>query len=146
MATTLEKPSSLHSFTELLGLTEQNSFELMNRVETGLPFSAFEALQRAIGVPATQLAAAIVLPPSTLARNKKSGRLGAAPSERLVRLARLTDAAIALFEGDEEKARRWMKTSRAVLNGKTPLELAATELGAREVENLIWRLEDGVFS
>lgn len=63
-----------------------------------------------------------------------------------MRLARLTEAAIELFEGDTEAAQGWMKAPRAVLGGKTPLEMAATEIGAREVENLILRLEDGVFS
>ncbi len=132
--------------TDLLGLKTQNTLELIGRVEAGLPFSAFESLQRAIGLPASQLAATIVLPASTLARKKKSGQLSSAQSERLVRLARLTEAAIELFEGDTDKARQWMKAPRAVLGDKTPLEMASTELGAREVENLILRLEDGVFS
>ena len=51
-----------------------------------------------------------------------------------------------MFEGDKEKAFRWFVQSNRALGGLTPLEMAATETGTREVENLIGRLEHGVFS
>lgn len=58
--------------TDLLGLKAQNNLELIRHVEAGLPFSTFENFQRVIGLPASQLAASIVLPPSSLARQKKA--------------------------------------------------------------------------
>jgi uncharacterized protein (DUF2384 family) len=39
-----------------------------------------------------------------------------------------------------------LKTPARSLGGKPPLEFAASELGAQEVENLIGRLEYGVYS
>ena len=86
------------------------------------------------------------LPQSTLARQKKIGQLTSDQSERLVRLARVMEMAFDLFEGDKEAARRWFKAPRETLGGNTPLDMVSTEIGAREVENLIERLEDGVFS
>ncbi len=145
MAATLKKPALPHSLTALLGLQEQNTFELISRVEAGLPFSAFEKLQRALGISVGELATILALSGGTLVRQKQSGVLSTTHSERLVRLARLTGAAIELFEGDREKAQHWLNAPRAALGGKTPLQMAGSELGAREVENLIGRLEDGVF-
>jgi putative toxin-antitoxin system antitoxin component (TIGR02293 family) len=45
-----------------------------------------------------------------------------------------------------ENARLWFTSPKIALGGKTPLEYADTELGAREVEDLLSRLEHGVFS
>lgn len=64
----------------------------------------------------------------------------------IVRLAQLKDAASALMRGDEELALSWLHSPLDVLGGKSPLEHATTELGARDVENLIGRLRNGVFS
>ena len=129
-----------------LELKEVSPLKIISAIDVGLPFSRFESLQAVIGLPANQLAAAIKLPASTMARQKKVGHLTSDQSERLVRLARITEMAFDLFEGDADAARRWLKAPRDVLGGNTPLQMVATEIGAREVENLIGRLQDGVFS
>jgi putative toxin-antitoxin system antitoxin component (TIGR02293 family) len=51
-----------------------------------------------------------------------------------------------LFEGDVPAAMTWLTTPRKALGGRPPLSYARTEPGAREVENLIGRLEHGIFS
>lgn len=147
MTTKTKRLSSLgarRSLNDFLGLEAQNTQELIGQIQAGLPFSAFETFQRIIGLPASQIQ--VVLPSSTLSRQKKQGQLNAAQSERLVRLAQVSKAAVDLFEGDTKKAREWMQKPRAALGDKTPLEMASTDLGAREVETLILRLEEGVFS
>ncbi len=50
-----------------------------------------------------------------------------------------------MLEG-EEAAREWLKSPLPALAGKTPLEFADTEPGAQEVEDLLGRIEHGVFS
>ncbi len=54
--------------------------------------------------------------------------------------------AVVLFEGRKEAAMRWLHSPRPALGNPTPLELAKTKAGAKKVEDLIARLEDGVFS
>lgn len=73
------------------------------------------------------------------------GRLQTDESERLFRIAALYDRAIEVL-GDPERARAWFKEPKKALGMKTPLQYADTEPGAREVENLLGRLEYGVFS
>ena len=133
------------TYLDLLGLEDQSPYRLMERVQQGLPFSAFENLQSATKLSAAQLGQSIVLKPSSRARNKQKGQLTADQSERLVRLAHLLKAALELFEGDRDATLRWMETPRAALDGKTPFQMATSEIGAREVEKLIMRLEYGVF-
>ncbi len=81
-----------------------------------------------------------------MGRRRERGRLEPAESNRILRVSPLFPEAIKLFEGDGVAARRWMLQKQKALGEKTPLELLATELGAREVEALIGRLEHGVFS
>ena len=51
-----------------------------------------------------------------------------------------------LFEGDQGAARRWLRKPQRALGDNTPLAMSRTEVGAAEVENLIGRLEYGVFT
>jgi putative toxin-antitoxin system antitoxin component (TIGR02293 family) len=55
------------------------------------------------------------------------------------------DKAVGLFEGDVAAARAWLETPSKALGSETPLAAVETEIGAREVEDLIGRLEHGVF-
>ena len=63
-----------------------------------------------------------------------------------MRVSRVFGMTLALFEGDVEAARAWFATPAPALGDRTPLDVSTTEIGAREVENLIGRLEHGVFT
>jgi putative toxin-antitoxin system antitoxin component (TIGR02293 family) len=127
-------------------ITSGETLWLVNRIRAGLPFSALEEFQRAINNSVREVGDLLGIPPRTLVRRKEQGRLNPDESDRLVRYSRLFDAAIELFEGDIAAARSWMQTPKRALGENSPLEMARTELGAREVENLLGRLEHGVFS
>lgn len=79
-------------------------------------------------------------------RRKTEGRFHPHESERLFRISGVFEQAVALFEGDSGAARRWLTAPSKELDNHSPLEIARTEIGAREVENLIGRLEHGVFT
>ncbi|EJI0210408.1 DUF2384 domain-containing protein, partial [Salmonella enterica subsp. enterica] len=67
-------------------------------------------------------------------------------SERLVRIIRVIDRAVELFEGNKEEAQKWLNEPNRALSWKVPAELMASETGAYEVIKLITRLEHGVYS
>jgi putative toxin-antitoxin system antitoxin component (TIGR02293 family) len=129
-----------------LGLTSERLADLIRSIKRGLPFSALDLLAAETGFSVSELAAAMGIPPRTLARRKTAGKLSADESERVVRVAGLFEKALALFDGDEAGAQRWMRLPKEALDGESPIEFSSTEIGAREVENLIGRLEHGVFS
>ena len=65
-------------------------------------------------------------------------------SEKVLRIAKLYDKALEVFE-DEQAAERWLKAPARGLGEVVPLMYAKTELGAQEVERLLIRIEHGVF-
>lgn len=113
--------------------------------EEGLPTESFDRLRKELGVPASRLAAVIGVADRTLRRRREAGRLKPDESERLLRLARLFERAREVL-GTPERAQSWMKESLPVLGGRSPLDYADTEPGAREVERVLGRIAHGVFS
>src|SRR5262249_12222985 len=129
-----------------LGLKALAIDQLIDRVEEGLPFKALLAFEKTSGVPLSDIAAMLRIPPRTIARRRVTGRLAGDESERLLRLATIFEQAVRLFEGDVSAAREWLSTPKKALGNRTPFTYSRTELGAHEVEALIGRLEHGVFS
>ena len=129
-----------------LGLTATRVDVLVDQIERGLPFKALELLADECGLSPGIIASVIGIAERTLARRKATGRLAPDESGRLLRVATVFEKAVELFEGDVTGAVTWLTTAKKALGHKTPLHYSRTELGAREVENLIGRLEHGVFS
>ena len=129
-----------------LGLKEMTLPSLLRLIDRGLPWSTVPAFAKVSGFSQQELADYLGIPARTFARRRISGTLDPAESERLLRLAEIFDAAQNLFGGDHEGTRQWLTSPVRGLNNARPIDYARTELGAREVRNLIGRLEDGVFS
>jgi len=119
--------------------------DLIRQIQKGLRFSELETLQNSIGMPFEQLAAKLCISRSTLQRRKAAGRLSPDESDKVMRLSRLLEHATNVF-GDVEKARAWLKFPQRGLGGAVPLDYAETEVGAREVDNLLGRIDYGVYS
>ena len=111
-------------------------------VRGGLPWRALPAvLTTAVPAPADQAwVADIVAPRTTRLRREQEGRFSPEESERLERLARLVDLATQVL-GSIAEARDFLLSPHPLLRGEKPVALARTELGARLVEDLLWRLE-----
>ena len=133
-------------YVSLVGLRPQNPIRIFRRVEKGLAFQAFVRFQRITGLSMGDLAEAVAIKPRTLARRRQQGRLEPEESDRLLRLSRIFGKALELFEGDAEAARQWLATPQRGLGGERPMVLAKTDLGAREVDALVDRLEHGVLN
>lgn len=121
--------------------------EVTARIRAGLPLAEFDALRELLGLTVERMADKIGASIATLSRRRRSGQpLDAGHGDRLLRFARLFRLATELYDGDEEAARAWLAKPARALDGETPLDRADTEAGAREVENLIGRLEHGVYT
>jgi len=119
--------------------------ELIRRIQKGLPFSDLKVLQDSIDMPFEQLAAKLSISRSTLQRRKAAGRLSPDESDKVIRFSRLLEHAARVF-GNIEKGRAWLKYPQYGLGGAVPLDYARTEIGAREVDNLLGRIDYGVYS
>ena len=130
----------------ILGVMAESSGELIRQVGKGFSFHALHALESHSGIPVAQIVRIMGIPSRTLARRKASGRLTADESEKLLRLSATFENALELFEGNRRQALAWLSSPKKEFEDQTPLEYSRTEVGAREVEDLIGRLEHGVFS
>lgn len=137
-------PRSTHRST--LGFHGVHSADLIPKIEKGFSFTALNRFVSASGLSIPYTASVIGIPERTLARRKKENRLSPEESERLLRISKLFEDSLRLFDGDREAAVNWLRTPKKALRNQSPLHFARTEVGAREVENLIGRLEHGVFS
>ncbi len=131
-------------YVDSIGVKSKNINDLILQIKKGLPISSFEKLRKKLDVSDNLLSQIVKIPNRTLNRRKQQGRLNAEESERVLRIARLYDKALDVFE-DEEAAENWFKKPARGLAGTPPLKYADTELGAQEVERLLIRIEHGVF-
>jgi putative toxin-antitoxin system antitoxin component (TIGR02293 family) len=115
-------------------------------VKQGIGIDVADALKVDLHINDKQMAEALGTSESTLLRLRKAGKdLDEVASDRLVRYARILEIATEVFD-DAEKAQSWLKRPQFGLAGEIPLELMKSEVGAREVENLLMRIEHGVLA
>ncbi len=129
-----------------LGLSASHTDDLIRAVKKGFPIRALETFSSVTGFSPSRIASVIEIPERTLARRRAAGRLAPEESERLLRIATVFEKAVGLFEGDVSEALHWLATPKKALGDNIPLSYARFEPGARDVENLIGRLEHGVFT
>src|SRR5262249_6694888 len=87
---------------------------------------------------------ALVINPRLRHRRARGERLSAEESDRGIRLGRTLSLTERTF-GDRDRAWRWLRKANRSLGGHRPLDLLATETGARAVEESLIRLDEGMF-
>ncbi len=120
--------------------------KLIEAIMAGLPYRALLDLQAIFQIPNSEIGKALLITPSTMGRRKARGYLRADESDRVIRLARVLDLAVSMMNGNEQSAVMWMLAPRDIFNGESPLMRSGTEIGTRDVEDLIGRIRNGVFS
>jgi putative toxin-antitoxin system antitoxin component (TIGR02293 family) len=128
-----------------LGLRVTTPAAVIERVRRGFSAAALKRLQQRLDLTAEEVAAVIGSSTRTLARRRREGRLSPEESDRLYRLARLFERATQVFDSEDD-ARTWFRRPQWALGDSTPFQYAMTEPGAREVENLLDRIDYGVLA
>jgi putative toxin-antitoxin system antitoxin component (TIGR02293 family) len=129
----------------LLGATAPSLEGLRDQVRAGLPYGSLEAAADRLHLERDEISDLLMLPQRTLSRRKKGHRLRPDESDRLFRLARVVAHAVEVL-GSWEKATRWLRRPNRALGSAVPLEFLDTDAGARRVEQLLGRVEHGVYS
>ena len=114
-------------------------------VKEGIPVSSIEMLIEALDISKKAISETLNITERTIGRRRTTAKFNLEESEKVLRLMSLLRMAYELF-GEKEIVQDWFKEPNGALGGKTPLEYADTEPGAREVEDLLGRLAHGVFS
>jgi len=130
---------------QTLGRPLSSERDLREAIREGFPPAVVEELMRASGLTLKELASSLDLSPRSLQRRRRTGRLARYESDRLYRLARIVALADE-YLGDHDRATRWLKHPNRALGGLAPVAAIDTELGARQVENILGRIAYGGIS
>ena len=118
--------------------------EAIKHISKGLPFGELEHLRNEIDEPMDALGRQLSISRSTLQRRKAERRLSPEESERVMRFWRILRHATRVF-GTVDRARQWLKYPQRGIGHAVPLEYARSEIGAREVDDMLGRIDYGVY-
>lgn len=137
--------------TEMMGGTRilkrqvRSELDLADAVLAGLPMGVADSVVRQGVITPAELYR-LVIPRRTLAHRKGKGqRLTSEQSDRLARVVRVVVRAEDAL-GAADRAGHWLRAPNRALEGRAPLDLLDTDVGARLVERILVRLEHGVAS
>jgi putative toxin-antitoxin system antitoxin component (TIGR02293 family) len=136
----IQLPSGTHGYVSLLGLMTTELPDLLRSIEGGLAYRVFDQFVEHTGLSPDRVAEFADIGRATLVARRDDGRFTRDESDRLVRAARVFGMALSLFGGDRSTATAWLRTGQPALGGSVPIELARTDLGAREVEAALAKL------
>jgi len=127
---------------EVLGIQAPDLRALARHVEQGLPKHALVRFAERLAKHQGDVAKlrCVVVPDATFQRRI---RLNLQESERTERLAR-TIAQAEYVWNNRDAAREWLHLPHPLLDGKAPYEAALTGLGARRVEDILYRILYGI--
>jgi putative toxin-antitoxin system antitoxin component (TIGR02293 family) len=129
-----------------VGSSIESDFDMITTGSAGIPKSSLDILCTYIGVSRKNMAENILeVSVKTLERKSPTDKLDKKISSHALEIAKLMQHAYEVFE-DEEKAKTWMSRENRALNGKKPVELFDTLTGLNMVNDVLGRIEEGVYS
>lgn len=140
-----EQIAKLLGGEKVLKKAVRSDIEFVPLLRKGLPVASLEAVTRELELSLDAAAESLGLALRTIARRKQENKpLDLTESERVLRMARTLAHAIEVL-GSVEKARRWMRKDNRALGNASPLSLLDTDVGAEAVDDVLTRVEHGVY-
>ncbi len=120
--------------------------EEVQAIRAGVPVALMQQIQKEAGLTQEKLAQVLGIPKRTLINRMKKGQLDEDESDRVLRLKRILEKATETFEGDKEAAHAWLDSPNRALGGDAPFTLVSTGSGGRAVEEVLGRMDHGLYS
>lgn len=117
-------------------------YQLINR---GIPKSSVNAFSKNLDIPLTSIAPMLNMSYKTLTRKEDAEILESAVSSQLYEIASVYAKAIEIFQ-DQEKVARWFNKENKALKGERPFALLNTITGIKLVNEVLGRIQEGVYS
>ena len=147
--------ASKHEPVTTMPTTPASEVQFISEVRSGLlPAEAqrqVRDLATRLELTVAEIATVLATPERTFARRMSAKAAPGGPpltkvqSERLLFLTRLAAHGLAVFE-DQGKFNRWLRRPLALLQNQAPLQLLDTATGFRLIDQLLGRIEYGVYS
>jgi len=121
-------------------------FDLIELSNQGLTKASVESLISHMGMTRKNFAEDILhLSVKTLERKKSEDKLDKYASSHVIEIAKVVEHAFEVFE-EENKVQRWLNTPNNALNQMKPLDLFYLPTGLAMVDNILGRIEEGVYT
>ncbi len=133
-------------------LGKQNPFlqpltalQLIDRSRQGLMGTEAGRIAGLLGVTDKEMAGLLNQSVAPFHRHAKAGRLDASTSEKRLLLGRLAGYGATVFQ-DQGKFNRWLRRPLRLLGDRSPLDLLDSPTGVQLIEDILGRIDYGVFS
>jgi putative toxin-antitoxin system antitoxin component (TIGR02293 family) len=132
---------------EVLALDEPLSspLDLIELGARGIYKRQIKHLAGVLCVTSASLAAMLAITPRTIQRHPEEKRFDRVVSERAIKLAMLAVRGIRVF-GNKDEFCSWLQSPAIALGNRTPLSLLSSAIGLGMVEDVLGRIEHGVYS
>jgi putative toxin-antitoxin system antitoxin component (TIGR02293 family) len=122
-----------------------NTMDFIVASEKGIPKSSVQHLAAVMDLPMTDMAGLLNLSYKTLGRKKSTDILDGLSSSLTIEIANTVARGLVVFE-DGDKLNRWLQKENRALKGKKPIELLHVPTGIKLVNQVLGRIEEGVYS
>lgn len=131
--------------TALTSSHRLSALQLIDQSRQGLVGKEAGQIASLLAISDKEMARLLNQSVATFHRQAKAGRLDAATSERLLLLSQLGTYGASVFQ-DQAKFTRWLRRPLRLLGERSPLDLLDSLTGIQLVDDILGRIEYGVFS
>jgi putative toxin-antitoxin system antitoxin component (TIGR02293 family) len=129
-----------------LAIPIKNYYDLILLSRAGISKASAESVISFTGMSKKSFVEDILnLSIKTLERKQADDKLDIRTSSLVIEVARVLEHTYQVFDG-KEKVQRWLSKPNNALHGETPLSLFSTPTGIGMIEDVLTRIEEGVYS
>jgi len=121
-------------------------FSVIEQAQQGVSTQQVDQLATLLGISLKEMAVILQVAERTLHRFRSEGRLDSQASERLLLLENLSAHGLDVFDGRADALANWLRYPLRELKQQSPLELLHTISGFGLVDDVLTRIEYGVYS
>lgn len=122
-----------------------DGFLIVAELEQGIDGARIEPLAKQLGLSLKEAAGLLAVAERTLLRLRNTPRLDKAIAEQVVLLEHLAVHGLDVFDGNTAVFKRWLRYPLAELNNQPPLDWLTTVTGIHLVDDVLTRIEYGVY-
>lgn len=122
-----------------------SSFQYLENAIDGVPKASAINLANTMDIPLKDMASLLNISYKTFARKKTTDKMDALTSSLTIEIASVIADGISTF-GGLQKFRVWLQKPNRALNGHTPFSLMNTPTGIKMVQNVLGRINEGIYT
>lgn len=131
--------------TQFMPSKPSSTIDFVNASNKGIPKQSVVNLATVLAVPMKDIATLLNLSYKTLGRKKKTDTLDSITSSLSIEIANTISKGVSVFE-DADKFNRWLHKENRALKGHKPFDLLNTPTGIKLVNQILGRIEEGVYT